>query len=403
VNKRLIRTAFAASLGGFVFGYDLGSLSSASQSLRNAFHLSPVAFGLTISISLWGTVCGSLLAGGFADRIGRRYLVAGCAAFYAVAAVVVLKPGPQEWILILSVRFLCGVAIGGFTVGCPLYLSELAPISHRGRFVSLFQVQVGVGVIVAFIVGSILLRESVAGEAWKWSLGIGSIPAAYLAYLLLSLPHAEPESSTALLCGGAISIHAVPDGSIGREKLFRRKNMRPILLATSIAIFNQLSGVNILLLYMLDILASAGISLSLGHTYTIVISCVGLATTLIAMTAVDNWGRKPLLLIGSAGMGICLFSLAVAVPHRFAPSLYLSVLVAYNVLFPPGIRGAGQGYGSSVHWIANAILVVVFPAVQHVSSVRTFYFFALVMAVQIGVVWFWYPETRRTRLGLANL
>jgi MFS transporter, SP family, arabinose:H+ symporter len=418
VNKRLIRIAFAASLGGFVFGYDLGSLSSASQCLRSAFRLSPEAFGLTISISLWGTVCGSLLAGWLADRVGRRDLVAGCATLYAVAAVVVLKPVTQEWILILAVRFICGVAIGGFTVSCPLYLSELAPISHRGRFVGLFQVQVGAGVIVAFVVGWVLLREPIAGEAWKWCLGIGSIPAAFLAYLLLSRPNAEPESSTTLHRRQAMPIHDVPDRNSGRQKLFCRKNMRPLLLATSIAIFNQLSGVNILLLYMLDILASAGISLSLGHIYTIVIACVGLATTLIAMTAVDNWGRKPLLLIGSAGMGICLFSLAVAVPHRFAPSLYLSVLVAYNVffafsqgtvvwvylseLFPPGIRGAGQGYGSSVHWITNAILVLVFPAFQHVSSVRTFYFFALVMAVQIGVVWFWYPETRRTRLGLAD-
>jgi SP family arabinose:H+ symporter-like MFS transporter len=155
----------------------------------------------------------------------------------------------------------------------------------------------------------------------------------------------------------------------------------------------------------------------LGHTYTVVISFVSLATSLIAMAAVDNWGRKPLVLIGSTGMGVCLFSLAAAVPRHFAPGFYLSVLVAYNVffafsqgtvvwvylseLFPPGIRGAGQGYGSSVHWITNAILVSVFPALQHASSVRTFYFFALVMAVQIGVVWIWYPETRGTRLGSA--
>jgi SP family arabinose:H+ symporter-like MFS transporter len=148
----------------------------------------------------------------------------------------------------------------------------------------------------------------------------------------------------------------------------------------------------------------------LGHTYTVVISCVSLVTALIAMTVVDLWGRKPLLLIGSTGMGICLFCLAVAVPHHFTPGLYLSILVAYNVffafsqgilvwvylseLFPPGIRGAGQGYGSSVHWIATAILISVFPAMQHVLSDRTFYFFAMVMAIQVAVVWLWYPETR---------
>ena len=132
MKKRLLTAAFVASLGGFVFGYDLGALSSASQSLRSAFGLSPSAFGLTISASLWGTVCGSLLAGWFADRVGRRNLIAGCAAVYALAAVAIIKPVSGEWFLVLAARLLCGLAIGGFTVGCPLYLSELAPISHRG-------------------------------------------------------------------------------------------------------------------------------------------------------------------------------------------------------------------------------------------------------------------------------
>jgi SP family arabinose:H+ symporter-like MFS transporter len=416
VNKRLATTACAASLGGFVFGYDLGALSSASQSLRSAFGLSPAAFGLTISSSLWGTVCGSLLAGWFADRVGRRNLIAGCAAVYAVAAMALIKPVSWEWILVITVRFICGLAIGGFTVGCPLYLSEMAPSSHRGRFVSLFQVQVGSGVVVAFFLGALFAKGSAAAGVWRWCLGSGALPATFLLCLLIPLPNTEPESFTSFRRKTtALSRFPISGEYSGREKLFRRRNTRSLLLALSVAIFNQLSGVNVLLLYMLDILASAGIGLSLGHTYTVVISCIGLATTLIAMAAVDNWGRKPLLLIGSTGMGICLFTLAAAVPRHLAPGFYLSVLVAYNVffafsqgtvvwvylseLFPPGIRGAGQGYGSSVHWITNAILISVFPAMQHSSSVRTFYVFALVMAIQIGVIWLWYPETRGTRLG----
>jgi SP family arabinose:H+ symporter-like MFS transporter len=417
VNKRLVMAALAVSLGGFVFGYDLGALSSASQGLRSEFGLSPSTYGLTISISLWGTVCGSLLAGWFADRVGRRNLIAACAAVYMFAAVAVLTPLSRDWISVLPMRFVCGLAIGGFTVGCPLYLSELAPITQRGRFVSLFQAQVGAGVVVAFTVGSLCARGAAAGAVWKWGLGLGSIPAAALLFLLLSVPLAEPKLTTNLISEiQATPAPSVLDGHSGRERLFRRKNTRPILLATSIAVFNQLTGVNILLLYMLDILASAGIGLSLGHTYTVLISCLGLATTLVAMTAVDKLGRKPLLLIGSTGMGMCLLSLAMTVPHHFAASLYLSILIAYNVFFAfsqgtvvwvyliefftPGIRGAGQGYGSSVHWITNAILISVFPTIQHASSVRMFYIFALVMALQIGVVWRWYPETRGTRLGL---
>ncbi len=408
LTRRLATAAFVGSLGGFVFGYDLGALSSATQSLRSWFDLSPAVFGLTISFSLWGTVCGALLAGRLADRLGRRTLIAGCAILYGFAAVAITLPLGAEWVLVLAMRFLCGMAIGGFTVGCPLYLSELAPIALRGRLVSLFQLQVGVGVVVAFCAGSLFGRLTDAGNVWKWCLGTGAIPAVVLLFLLRLM---SPDQARFANRASTSLSHESPNPA----RLFRRRNTRLILLATSIAIFNQLSGVNIVLLYMLDILSSAGIGLAIGHRYTILISCLSLATTLLGMAFVDKSGRKPLLLYGSAGMAVCLLGLGFSIPHHFAPQLYLSILVAYNAffafsqgtvvwvylseLFPPGIRGAGQGYGSSMHWITNAILVSVFPVMQHGSSVRIFYFFALMMAVQIGVVWYWYPETRGTSLG----
>lgn len=417
MNKRLITAALVGSSGGFVFGYDLGALSASTQSLRDQFQLWPAVFGLTVSCSLWGTICGSLLAGRFADNIGRRDLIAGSSLLYALAAIGIALPVSSEWFFFLVMRFLCGTAIGGFTVGCPLYLSELAPIALRGRLVSLFQVQVGAGVVVAFSVGSMFAHLSASNALWKCSLGGGVVPAVALLFLLLLMRQGEPATGDSEKAASANPSAADSDGSSRHERLFRWRNRRPILLATSIAIFNQLSGVNILLLYILDILSSAGVGLSLGHTYTVLISCLSLATTLLGMAFVDKLGRKPLLFLGSAGMAACLLSLGLAIPHHFAPLLYLSILVAYNAffafsqgtvvwvylseLFPPGVRGAGQGYGSSVHWIANAILVSTFPMAQHASSIRTFYFFALMMVLQIIVVLLWYPETRGTVLGSA--
>ena len=401
---RLAFAAFAGSLGGFVFGYDLGALSSSTQSLRSRFGLTPAVFGITVSSSLWGTIGGSLLAGRVADNFGRRTLIAGCAVLYGLAALVITLPLGSDWLLVIAMRFLCGVAIGGFTVGCPLYLSELAPIPLRGRFVSLFQVQVGAGVVVAFGAGSLFEHLISAGNIWKWCLGTGALPAAALLVLLRRIP--AEQVGFANRAGGE---------SANPAKLFRRSNTRLILLATSVAIFNQLSGVNILLLYMLDILSSAGIDFNIKHKYTVLISCLSLATTVLGMAFVDKSGRKPLLLLGSVGMTACLLSLGFAIPHRFDAKIYLLILVAYNAffafsqgtvvwvylseLFPAGLRGAGQGYGSSVHWIANAILVSIFPTLQSTSSVAIFYFFALMMAVQIVVVWYWYPETRGTALG----
>ena len=410
MNKRLIVAVFVASLGGFVFGFDLGALSAATQSLRSQFALSPWAFGLTISASIWGTVGGAIFAGRFADKSDRRSLIAWCALLYAVAAIGIAMPVSAKWLLVLAMRLLCGVAIGGFTVGCPLYLSEVAPISLRGRVVGVFQIQVGAGVIAAFSAGAVCAHLAPPGAAWKWILSLGAVPAGLLLILGRSLPHAD-----AALFPGDDRSTPLPTTGRPDQRFFARRNARLILLAASIAVFNQLSGVNVLLLYMLEILASAGVNFSLGHTYTVLISGLSLATTMLGMAFVDRLGRKPLLYFGSVGMAVCLLTLGLAIPHRSDPVLYLSILVAYNAffafsqgtvvwvylseLFPPGLRGSGQGFGSTVHWIANAILISVFPSVQHASSVKIFYLFASMMVLQIAVIWLWYPETKGTALG----
>ena len=415
MNKRVIAAALIGSTGGLVFGYDLGALSAVSESVRTKFHLSPALFGLTISFSLWGTVLGSILAGRIADHVERNKLISSCSLLYAIAAIGITQPVRSEWILFLAMRFLCGMAIGGLTVACPLYLAELAPKDLRGRLVGLFQVQVGVGVVIGFSVGLLSARLLDINEVWKWCLGGGAVPATTLFLLLLFSPRgANADSSESQIEGWTNRMSPACGGHSGPERLFRRKYLRPILLATSIAVFNQLSGVNVLLLYMLGILTSAGISLSLGHTYTVLISCFNLGTTLIGMAFVDKVGRKALLFVGSAGMAICFITLGLALPRHFSPFVYVSILVAYNAsfafsqgtvvwvylseLFPPGIRGAGQGYGTSIHWIANAILIAIFPIMRRASSIWTFYFFALMMLLQIGVVFIWYPETRGTAL-----
>jgi MFS family permease len=414
VNKRLMVAVLVGSFGGFVFGFDLGALSAATESLRAEFALSPWAFGVTVSASIWGTVAGAILAGRFADGSDRRSLIAWSALLYTVSAIGVTMPVPSGWLLVLAMRFLCGMAIGGFTVGCPLYLSEVAPIAMRGRVVGMFQLQVGAGVIAAFSTGALIVHDVPSGAAWKWILGLGALPSFALLFLTRLMPEVEDGVTRSDHKQFAVKIPSQRD-ECADQRLFVRRNARLILLATSIAVFNQLSGVNILLLYMLEILASAGVNFSLGHTYTVLVSGLSLVTTMLGMAFVDRLGRKPLLYLGSFGMAGCLVALGLAIPHHFNPVIYLSLLIAYNAffaisqgtvvwvylseLFPLGLRGSGQGYGSTVHWIANALLISVFPSVQHASSVRFFYIFALMMVVQLGVICVWYPETKGTALG----
>lgn len=414
MTKRLTFAAFVWSLGGLVFGYDLGALSSASQNIRDSFALAPGVFGLTISASLWGTVCGSLFSGVVVDRLGRRPLIALCAFVYALAAIGLALP-VSSWHAVLALRFLSGTTIGGFTVACPLYLAEIAPKETRGRVVSLFQVQVGVGVVAAFALGAILVRAVSASVYWRWCFGLGAIPGALLLVLIPAIPR-DPQEPIPNLPSARLDSLA-PAASAQFQPLFQRKHLRPILWATSIAVFNQLSGVNILLLYLLDVLSSAGLSHLLSHTYTVWISCLSLIFTVVGLSFVDRLGRKPLLILGSAGMFVCLTLLAAAIPRQVQPVFYLAILAAYNLcfafsqgtvvwvylseLFPPAVRGAGQGYGTTVHWIANASLIWLFPILEHASPALSFHGLALLMAVQIGVVWLWYPETKGTALGAA--
>ena len=420
ISKPLLIATFVGSMGGFVFGYDLGGLSAATESLRARFALAPWLFGLTISSSIWGTVAGSVLAGRYADRCKRPDLIAFSALLYALSAIVLALPFSGSLLVVLGMRALSGIAIGGLTVACPLYLSEIAPSKQRGKIVASFQLQVGVGIVVAFVVGVVFGPVFIA---WRWILGMGAVPATLLCLFARRLPAfllaSRAESFDPLDPQRPPQELAVPGETDVRARLFQRRNLRPLLIATSISLFNQLSGVNILLLYMLEILTSAGINLALGREYTVLISCLGLVVTLVGMAFVDRAGRKPLLYAGSAGMALCLAALGVCIPLHLAPLFYLSVLVAYNFcfafsqgtvvwvylseIFPPGLRGVGQGYGSSVHWIANAVLVFLFPRLQRGSTAGVFYLFALMMVVQIIVVRRWYPETAGATLGASSL
>jgi sugar porter (SP) family MFS transporter len=415
------------------FGYDLGALSGATQSLARDFKLSPALLGLTISISLWGAVCASLFSGRLADKCGRRSLLACCAFLYALASAGLALPVFTPWSVVLALRFLSGIAIGGFVVDCPLYLAEIAPRALRGRFVGWFQLQIGVGVVLAFVASAALAHSIPEGVMWQWCFGLGGIPPLCLLAFLLWVPEGPHWlagqgrwrdaavsagrlgfSASEWPCEGGATTIDLPSPS-SREKLFRRKYLRPILLAASIALFNQLTGVNILRIYLLDLLMSTGMGRLTSHSYSILISCLNLLALLLGVMFVDRLGRRPLLIAGSAGMAFCMLALSVALWHHADGIFYLAILVSYNAffafsqgavawvylseLFPFSVRGKGQGFGALVHWIANAVLIWIFPVLHHAAPQGSFLLFAIMMLLQIAVVLFWYPETKGTNLG----
>jgi sugar porter (SP) family MFS transporter len=430
MKKRLAVSVLAGSCCGLLFGYDIGAISSATLELRTHFALSAAALGVAISSALFGTIVGSIAAGVVSDAIDRRKALLISGFLYIVASLCAAFA--NSFVQFAMSRFVCGIAIGIISVAAPMYLAEIAPSHLRGRLVGSFQLNISIGVLLGFALGYVFSLYSPPGAAWQCSLACGAVPALLCEALLLQASpsprwlalkrrFAEARATLAALGSAdpafdqeslAASIHDF--GTLRQSKLFSRRYARPILLAASIAVFNQLTGVNVLLYYILDVFTELGSGRLNGRKDAILVAALSLVVTTIAVNVIDRVGRKPLLLAGAAGMGACLVLLPAIRYMGWPVSTVIIVLLCYNVffgfsqgavvwvylseIFPLPVRARGQSFGSTVHWVANAIIVGSFPAIANSLGGKVFVAFALVMAMQFFVILFAYPETKHVSL-----
>lgn len=428
MSRRLALSALAGALGGALFGYDIGAISSATQGLRAYFVLSPSTLGVAVSAALFGTIAGALTAGFTADTFGRRRVLRAANALYILAT---LGAGCSfSFAQFVLFRMIGGIAIGLISVVAPMYLAEIAPTHLRGRLVGSFQMSIGIGVVLAFASGFLISRQCVPGEAWRWSLALGAIPGALGCLLLfravpsprwLALKRRFAEARCVLLALGELDTEQArlvtpaeaPECS-PETTLFSRRYARPIFLAVSVAAFNQLTGVNVLLYYILDVVADLGSGHLDGRKAALLIAAMSLVVTALAVSVIDKVGRKPLLLAGSAGMALCLVLLPAQRYMRWPAVSVIVVLVCYNAffafsqgtvvwvylseLFPLPVRARGQSLGSTVNWLANALITGSFPLLASGFGARIFIIFAALMALQFFVVLLLYPETKHINL-----
>jgi MFS transporter, SP family, arabinose:H+ symporter len=426
LNGTLVKSTIVAALGGLLFGFDTAVISGTTGALTTHYSLTPGGLGLTVSIALWGTVIGAMFAGLPADRYGRRDTLRVLALFYLISALGCA--GAWSWTSLVIFRFIGGLAIGGSSVAGPMYIAEIAPARLRGRLVGIFQFNVVAGILLAYfsnyIVGSMGFGE---GE-WRWKLGIAAAPAALFMTLLLAIPRSPrwlakkgrlAESLQVLNLIGEDN----PEGTLqsmtesfraehefGQEHLFAKKNMFPVFLAVSIAMFNQLSGINAILYYLNDIFKQAGFDKVSSDLQAVAIGATNLLFTMIAMSIIDRVGRKKLLAIGSVGTGLSLAGVALIFATGSHESYLLWLLVGFiaffafsqgsviwvyiSEVFPTAVRANGQSLGSSTHWVMNAAISWVFPIIAAKSKALPFAFFAAMMAVQLITVLAFYPETK---------
>jgi sugar porter (SP) family MFS transporter len=414
------------ALGGLLFGFDTAVIAGTTYALTDRFGLSPGQLGFTVSIALWGTVLGAICAGEIGQRIGGRATLRIMAMLYVLSALGCALA--WSWPVFLMARFLGGLGIGGSSVLGPVYIAELAPPKSRGRLVGLFQINIVLGILLAYFSNFVIASFHLGAQEWRWEFGVAAIPALLFLLMLFGIPHSPrwlvtkgrtQEALKTLIAIGtpdpeaelqAIQGSVRQDTNVREERLFQRRYLVPMLLAVSLAAFNQLSGINAVLYYVNDIFVAAGFSRLAGGVQAVVVGAVNLLFTLVAMMLIDKLGRKTLLVIGSAGMTIALSGIATIFITRrwhaaliffvagfiasFATSSGAVIWVYMSEIFPTSVRVKGQALGSTVLWVMNGLISQIFPLLSAKSASLPFVCFALVMALQFVVTLVYFPETK---------
>jgi sugar porter (SP) family MFS transporter len=396
MNKVLLTCTVAAALGGLLFGYDTVIINGAMLDLVRHFELTPAIQGWTVSSALVGCIIGTILIGKPGDIYGSKRLLQLLAIlFFASSVGCGLAPTINIFILF---RFIGGLAIGGASVLCPVYISEISPPKHRGVLASTFQLAIVVGILCSLITNYLLLN--IGDNNWRWMLFSGAFPAVAFFIMLIFIRKSprwlvkkgrieEAKKNIEDLSSHDIdTVQTLKDiqESITLEdiskkiNLFKRPYRKIIFIGIFVGIFSQLTGIGVVFYYSAQIFSIAGFSSDSSMLQSVILGLTNLVFTIIAMSVIDKIGRKKLLLVGQLGMvlvlglfgygllsgnirGFWLVALLVTYIAFFASSFGVVVWVLLSEMFPNIIRARGASLGSFANWGVSASLNFFFPVV----------------------------------------
>ncbi len=425
INSHVVKSTIVGALGGLLFGFDTAVISGTTHALAFEYHLTPALLGITVSSALIGTVIAAMTASIPGQKYGRRDSLRVMAVFYILSALGCAFA--WNWPSLIFFRFIGGLGIGGSSVLGPMYIAEIAPPRWRGRLVGFFQVNVVVGILLAYVSNFLIGSFHLGATEWRWMLGVSGIPAALFLVMLFFIPRSPRWLAMQSKLDEALSVLrqiGVPqpkqeldeitaaihlDRSASNVRVFSRQYRLPVFIALTVGMFCQLSGINAILYYLNDIFELAGATKVSGDLQAVAVGAMNLVATLGAMSVIDKFGRKKLLLVGTVGLTICLAMISVLFLTKshmgwlvwllmlyiafFAISQGAVVWVYPGEVFPTRARAKGQSLGSSAHWITNAAISLVFPVLAKSSGAYPFVFFTAMMAIDFFLVFFYYPET----------
>ncbi len=441
----VLRVCLVAALGGLLFGYDTAVISDAIGFLQEHFRLSAATKGWAASSALLGCMIGVALAGMLSDFAGRKKTLVLSGILFLVSALGTAVA--DTFGFFVALRIVGGVGVGIASMASPMYIAEISPARIRGRLVSVNQFAIITGMLVTYFVNyfiALLGHHFAAAGAgalwnqtvgWRWMFALGVAPSALFLALLATVPesprwlveHRRLDRARRVLTriGGAefaeTEVQAI-GATVAKEVEKRLGVFAPemrfvLVLGIALAVLQQITGINVFLYYGPEIFKKLGSETNAALLQQVVVGAVNLSFTLIAIWTVDRLGRKPLMILGSVGMGISLAAMGAASQYHFAPGWVLACILGYiacfalsvgpvtwvilSEIFPNSIRGRAMSLATLALWAANFVVSQTFPVidenaylVSRFNHAYPFYLFAAFCAVLLAVVWMFVPETK---------
>ncbi len=438
----VIFMAAVAALGGILFGYDTAVISGTTALVRNQFALNDLSEGWYVGCALVGSICGVLAAGWLSDYLGRKLTMLISAALFSISAIGCAVCGSFNGLV--AYRIIGGVGIGIVSIVSPIYISEVSPAKVRGTLVSLYQLAVTVGFLLAYLANwaidagisadapSLTLWERMFNsEAWRGMLGSETVPALLFFLVIFFIP----ESPRWLIIKGRYDkasnvlsriykdsntvnhqIALTRDSETGQQDGHWKDLLKPgiliaVIAGSAIAILGQFMGVNAVLYYGPKIFAEAGFENPMFST--VLVGIVNMVTTILAVFIIDRVGRKNLIYWGVSGMIVCLvaigtyfaagealglgngFMLAFFLGYVFCCAISISaiVFVLLSEMYPNSVRGRAMSIAGFALWIGTYLIGQLTPVLLGWSQSGTFFIFAVMCIPYMLIMWKIIPET----------
>ncbi|WP_020500425.1 sugar porter family MFS transporter [Sciscionella marina] len=434
MNRFVLAVSAISALGGMLFGYDIGVISGALLFLAHDFGLGPFLQGVVTSALLVGAAVGALAGGRLADRFGRRAVLITAAGVFVLGALGSAF-APETWTLVLA-RFVLGLAVGSASLVVPLYIAEMTPAANRGALVSLNQLMITIGILVSYLINSALAPA----QAWRWMLGLAAIPAIALGIGMLLLPDTprwflsknRPEDAESVLRKGRPPAEVEPElaeigqvleterGAARGLSALRGPRVRPLLIVgVGLAIIQQITGINTIIYFAPSILRATGFGTSGAILSTVGVGVVNVALTVVAIGLIDRIGRRPLALIGLAGMalsaallgavyllpsltgfgGYAAFVCIAAYVACYAVSLGPVVWLMISEIYPLRIRGSAMSVSTIALWLTNVLVALTFLSLfSAIGASATFWIYAGICIASWLFTYRLVPETKQRTL-----